>query len=91
MQTSRAGALELVKGGSAIVMADAAAMQTPSGRMTVSLVDGETSAIAEQQIFLCESERLTVRYAVPWGGTHKRAAGASASPARRPASEPRVR
>ena len=48
--TSRAGALELVKGDSAIVMLDAAAVQTPSGRMTVSLVDGETSAIAEQQI-----------------------------------------
>ncbi len=75
MPTTRAGALELVKEDSAIVMAEAATLRTPSGRMTVSLVDGETTAVAEQQVFLCEVERLTVRYAVPWGGTHQRAGG----------------
>jgi hypothetical protein len=56
-------------------MVDAAAVQTPTGRMTVSLVDGGTSAIADQQTFVCEADALTVRYALPWDGTHQRAGG----------------
>ena len=70
--TSRAGALELVKGESAIVMVDAAAVQTPSGRTTVSLVDGETFGDRRAADRSCvKAKALTVRYAIALGGTHQ--------------------